>query len=92
MNHCGEWRIRTPGTRKGPPVFKTGAFDRSANSPNVNLCIALELFRFLSSQNFFWNDSTDFHQHKFQKKCLGSSLSHFLKIIIRVVPVAYKTR
>ena len=33
MNHCGEWRIRTPGTRKGPPVFKTGAFDRSANSP-----------------------------------------------------------
>ena len=47
---------------------------------NVNLCIALELFRFLSSQNFFWNDSTDFHQHKFQKKCLGSSLSHLIKL------------
>ena len=31
---CGEWRIRTSGTREGPPVFKTGAFDRSANSPH----------------------------------------------------------
>ena len=41
MNHCGEWRIRTPGTRKGPPVFKTGAFDRSANSPEY---IILRIF------------------------------------------------
>ena len=29
----GEGGIRTHGTRKGTPVFKTGAFDHSATSP-----------------------------------------------------------
>ncbi len=30
----GEGEIRTHEPRKGPPVFKTGAFNRSATSPN----------------------------------------------------------
>jgi hypothetical protein len=29
----GEGGIRTHGTREGTPVFKTGAFNRSATSP-----------------------------------------------------------
>jgi len=29
----GEGEIRTHEPRKGPPVFKTGAFNRSATSP-----------------------------------------------------------
>ena len=33
----GEGEIRTHEPRKGPPVFKTGAFNRSATSPTGNL-------------------------------------------------------
>ncbi len=32
----GEGEIRTHEPRKGPPVFKTGAFNRSATSPLNN--------------------------------------------------------
>jgi hypothetical protein len=31
----GEGEIRTHETREGPPVFKTGAINRSATSPAV---------------------------------------------------------
>ena len=31
----GQGGIRTHGTREGPPVFKTGAFNRSATCPNA---------------------------------------------------------
>src|SRR3989344_5171980 len=30
---CGGWRIRTSGTLANTPVFKTGAFNHSANPP-----------------------------------------------------------
>src|SRR5688572_12703206 len=33
-NPNGEGEIRTPGTIAGTPVFETGAFNRSATSPN----------------------------------------------------------
>lgn len=33
-NASGQGGIRTHGTREGPPVFKTGAFNRSATCPN----------------------------------------------------------
>ena len=41
----GEGGIRTPETREGLPVFKTGAINRSATSP-----FAIILFEFLSQQ------------------------------------------
>ena len=31
----GEGEIRTHESREGPPVFKTGAFNRSATSPTL---------------------------------------------------------
>ena len=50
MHLGGEGRIRTHGPVNGAPVFKTGAFDRSATSPyclnnnyNLNLIIATRL-------------------------------------------------
>src|ERR1700719_4580943 len=33
LSNGGEGEIRTHGPRKGTPVFKTGAFNRSATSP-----------------------------------------------------------
>jgi hypothetical protein len=33
-SHGGEGEIRTPEPREGLPVFKTGAINRSATSPN----------------------------------------------------------
>ena len=33
----GEGEIRTHETREGLPVFKTGAFNRSATSPQIRL-------------------------------------------------------
>jgi hypothetical protein len=33
----GEGGIRTHGTREGTPVFKTGAFNRSATSPQLEV-------------------------------------------------------
>ena len=35
----GERGIRTPETREGLPVFKTGAFNRSASSPPTKLFV-----------------------------------------------------
>lgn len=32
---CGEWGIRTLGTRKSTTVFETAPFDHSGNSPFV---------------------------------------------------------
>jgi hypothetical protein len=34
LNVGGEGEIRTPEPREGLPVFKTGAINRSATSPN----------------------------------------------------------
>src|ERR1700719_4613086 len=36
LSNGGEGEIRTHGPRKGTPVFKTGAFNRSATSPTGN--------------------------------------------------------
>ena len=35
VGNGGEGEIRTPETREGLPVFKTGAIDHSATSPMV---------------------------------------------------------
>jgi hypothetical protein len=34
--HGGEGGIRTPGTLSGTPVFKTGAINHSATSPDTH--------------------------------------------------------
>jgi hypothetical protein len=42
----GEGGIRTPGTLSGTPVFKTGAINHSATSPNllITCCLAALLW------------------------------------------------
>jgi hypothetical protein len=40
----GEGEIRTHEPRKGPPVFKTGAFNRSATSPRSLISITYSIF------------------------------------------------
>lgn len=42
----GEWGIRTPGAREGSSVFKTGAFNHSANSPLTKLVTLAPLRNF----------------------------------------------
>src|SRR5262249_24174636 len=37
MRDNGEGEIRTPATLSGRPVFETGAFNRSATSPDIRL-------------------------------------------------------
>ncbi len=50
----GERGIRTPETRKGPPVFKTGAFNHSAISPSTVLLVFKRVFNdFYSAKRLF---------------------------------------
>jgi hypothetical protein len=55
----GEGGIRTHEPRKGSPVFKTGAFNRSATSPNTSLAPSLVHERDWSDQC-----STVHHRHE----------------------------
>ena len=47
LSNGGEGEIRTHGARKGTPVFKTGALNRSATSPNIPTILAESSIKFV---------------------------------------------